>query len=54
MNKEPKALELNHTLVVTELPAGKHPIGRKWLFKTKFNADGNIERYKAKLVILGC
>jgi hypothetical protein len=34
----------------TELPAGKRTIGSKWVFKTKFRADGSIERHKARLV----
>ena len=31
----------------------KVPIGSKWLYKTKFNADGSIDKYKAKLVAKG-
>jgi Reverse transcriptase (RNA-dependent DNA polymerase) len=30
---------------------GKKPTGCKWVYKIKFNCDGSIERYKAKLVI---
>lgn len=54
MNKELSALELNNTWEVTELPPSKKSIGCKWVFKTKFNTDGTVERYKARLVILGC
>jgi len=35
------------------LPAGKHVVGCCWIFKTKFNADGTIERHKAWLVAQG-
>ncbi|OWY97826.1 LOW QUALITY PROTEIN: reverse transcriptase [Phytophthora megakarya] len=26
----------------------------KWVFKRKFNSDGTLERYKARLVVIGC
>lgn len=35
------------------LPAGKVPIGSKWVFKLKHKPDGSIERYKARLVAKG-
>jgi hypothetical protein len=35
------------------LPAGKHAVGCRWIFKTKFNSDGKIERHKARLVAQG-
>ena len=35
---------------MTELPEGSQPIGVKWVFKKKMNAQGKIERYKARLV----
>lgn len=54
MNKELAALEMNNTWEVTELPHSKKSIGCKWIFKTKYNSDGSVERYKARLVILGC
>ena len=54
MNKEIVALEENGTWILTELPPGKIPIGSKWVWKIKFHADGTIERYKARLVAIGC
>lgn len=54
MNDELDALESNHTWDVTTLPHGRKAIGCKWLFKTKFNPDGSIERHKSRLVVLGC
>lgn len=36
------------------MPPHKKAIGYKWLYKTKFKADGSIERFKARLVVLGC
>lgn len=54
MNIELEALERNGTWVITELPAGKQAIGCKWLYKTKYKPDGTIDRFKSRLVILGC
>ena len=54
MNKELDALEQNDTWAITQLPPGKTAIGCKWLYKTKYNPDGSIERHKFRLVILGC
>ncbi|CAL8163260.1 unnamed protein product [Prunus armeniaca] len=53
MTKEIQALEQNKTWILTTLPAGKRPIGYKWVFKVKYNYDGTVERYKARLVAKG-
>lgn len=53
MQKEIQALEDNVTWTVQSLPQGKRAINCKWVYKIKYNADGTIERYKARLVILG-
>ncbi|GJW08993.1 retrovirus-related pol polyprotein from transposon TNT 1-94 [Tanacetum coccineum] len=53
MNKEIQALEQNKTWTLTLLPPGKNPIGHKWVYKIKLQADGNIERYKDRLVAKG-
>ena len=34
-------------------PTGQKVIGCKWVFKTKLNKDGQVERYKARLVAQG-
>lgn len=54
MNLELKALEDNNTWDITTLPPRKKSIGCKLLYKMKFKADGIIERFKARLVVLGC
>ncbi|GMI80153.1 hypothetical protein HRI_001684600 [Hibiscus trionum] len=53
MNEEIKAIDRNNTWELTELPKGSQPIGVKWVFKKKMNAQGKIERYKARLVVKG-
>ena len=54
MNCELDALERNGTWEITVLPPGKHAIGCQWLYKTKYKSDGTIDRFKSRLVILGC
>ncbi|KAL1194230.1 Retrovirus-related Pol polyprotein from transposon RE1 [Cardamine amara subsp. amara] len=53
MQHEIDALEKNKTWELTTLPVGKKVIGCKWVFKIKYRADGTIERFKARLVVLG-
>ena len=38
---------------LVELTKGAKPIGCKWIFKTKRDLKGNVERYKACLVAKG-
>ncbi|GJY88084.1 retrovirus-related pol polyprotein from transposon RE1 [Tanacetum coccineum] len=54
MTKELKSLESNHTWTLSPLPPNKSPIGSKWVYRIKYNSDGSIERFKAKLVAKGC
>ena len=51
MVEELEAIERNQTWNLVDLPAGKTPIGVKWIFKTKFFADGSVQRHKARLVV---
>ena len=36
-----------------DLPNGKKVVGSRWIYKTKFNSNGSIERHKARLVAQG-
>ncbi|KAK3034855.1 hypothetical protein RJ639_032310 [Escallonia herrerae] len=47
------ALEANGTWTIKDLPPGKKSIGSKWVYKIKFNSDGSLERYKARVVVRG-
>lgn len=53
MNEEMKSLEKTNTWELSELPEGFKPLGLKWVFKKKFNADGSLDRFKARVVVKG-
>lgn len=53
ISAELHAMEENKTWSVVPLPSGRKSVGCKWIFKIKYNADGSIERYKARLVAQG-
>jgi hypothetical protein len=53
MNTEIKAIEKNNTWELTVLPAEAKPIGVKWVFKTKLNEEGKVDKHKARLVAKG-
>lgn len=42
MNEEIAAIQKNQTWELVDLPKGKHVIGLKWVFKTKYQVDGSI------------
>jgi hypothetical protein len=44
MNKEIEAIERNKTWVLTTLPEGVKSIRVKWIFKTKLNESGEIDK----------
>jgi len=53
MENEIQSIEKNGTWALTELPAGHRPIGLKWVFKLKKNAEGEVLKHKARLVAKG-
>ncbi|GJX12657.1 putative RNA-directed DNA polymerase [Tanacetum coccineum] len=53
MNNEMEALNRNQTWEITDLPKGRRPIGCKWIYIIKYKSNGEIERYKSRLVVKG-
>lgn len=54
MKEEISAIQKNSTWELVDLPAaGKNVVGLKWVHKTKYHADGSIQKYKARLVAKG-
>jgi hypothetical protein len=53
MKEEMNSMKSNGVWDLVKLPNGVKAIGCKWVFKTKKNSLGNIERYKARLVAKG-
>lgn len=53
MKRELQAIEKNNTWELVVLPARAKTIGVKWVFKTKLNEDGQVDKYKARLVVKG-
>jgi Reverse transcriptase (RNA-dependent DNA polymerase) len=53
MATELNALATNQTWTLVPPPPNQRVIGCKWVFKTKRNPDGSVERYKARLVAKG-
>ncbi|GJX04424.1 phospholipase-like protein [Tanacetum coccineum] len=43
----------NNTWTECELPPGRKPIESKWIWKIKYKASGEIERYKARIMAKG-
>ncbi|KAA0046843.1 Retrovirus-related Pol polyprotein from transposon TNT 1-94 [Cucumis melo var. makuwa] len=50
MKEELKSMNDNEVWDLVELPKESKRVGCKWVFKTKRDSNGNIERYKARLV----
>lgn len=53
IQRELIALHKNETWKLVPLPPGRHPIACKWVFKTKYKADGTFDKFKARLVVKG-
>ena len=53
INSEVESILSNHTWKLVDLPPGNKPLQCKWIFKRKMKADGDIDKYKARLVVKG-
>ena len=53
MKEEFNSLQKNNTWELVDLPPGRKLVQCKWVFKTKFVADGSPLKYKAILVAKG-
>ena len=53
MNEKMKSMKDNDVRDLIPLLEGAKPIGCKWIFTTKKDSKGNVERYKARLVAKG-
>ncbi|XP_074362887.1 uncharacterized protein LOC141703204 [Apium graveolens] len=53
MDDEITTIEKNHTWRLVDPPENKDVIGLKWVYKTKYNKDGTVQKHKARLVSKG-
>ena len=53
MKQEIAALESNGTWEIMSLPLGRKAIGFKWVFKIKYKANVEVDRFKARHVEKG-
>ena len=50
MKEELKMIEKNDTWELVDRLQHIQPIGVKWFYRTKLNADGSINKYKARFM----
>ncbi|CAL9010760.1 unnamed protein product, partial [Prunus brigantina] len=53
MTEEISMIEKNSTWELIDRPSSKPIVGVKWIYKTKLNLDGSIQKHKARLVAKG-
>lgn len=54
IDSEYASLMKNKTWILSDLPKGRKAITGKWVFKLKYKANGDIDKYKARFVARGC
>ena len=50
MEHEMNSMSSNDVWDLEEIPKGAKTVGCKWVYKTKYDSNGNVEKYKARLV----
>ena len=53
MDEEIECIEKNQTWELVDVPKDKDVINFKWIYKTKKDADGNVQKHKARMVARG-
>ncbi|MCO5575447.1 hypothetical protein L7F22_029248 [Adiantum nelumboides] len=53
MHAELDAIERNKTWTLVPKPPKRKVVSTKWIFKTKYKADGSLDKHKARLVARG-
>ena len=53
MEDEIHMIEKNNTWEIVDRPKNREVIGVKWVYKSKLNPDGSIQKYKARLMAKG-
>lgn len=53
MDDEIAAIERNDTSELIDLPPGHKSIGVKWVYKTKLNENGEVDKHKTRLISKG-
>ena len=53
MKEEFISLQKSNTWELVDLPPGMKLVQCKWVYKTKFSADGSLLKYKARFVAKG-
>lgn len=53
MDSEYKSLLENKTWILVPRPRNKKVLSNRWVFKTKSNQKGEVEKFKARLVVRG-
>ena len=50
MDEEIKCIEKNQTWELVDVPKDKDVIIIKWIYKTKQDVDGNVQKHKERMV----